>query len=58
MCNLSEVVLEAGREEGIADASLQIARKMFEKGMSFEDVCDVVEQLSREDLEKIYREMQ
>ena len=62
MCNLSEVVLAAGREEGIkegiADASIQIARKMFEKGMSFEDVCDVVEQLSREDLEKIYREMQ
>ncbi len=61
MCNLSEVVLAAGREEGIkegiADASIQIARKMFAKGMSFEDVCDVVEQLSREDLEKIYREM-
>ena len=59
MCNLSEVVLERGIEQGIEQgerlATIRIATNLFAKGTPFEEVCAVIDNLTKEELEEIYQ---
>lgn len=58
MCNLSEVILERGIEQGIEQgerlAIIKIATNLFVKGNTFEEVCEIIDSLSTEELREIY----
>ena len=58
MCNLSEVILERGIERGIEQgerlATIKIATNLFAKGKTFEEVCEIIDSLSTEELREIY----
>ncbi|MBE5887908.1 MAG: hypothetical protein E7283_03625 [Lachnospiraceae bacterium] len=54
MCNLSEVILERGIEQGERLATIKIATNLFAKGKTFEEVCEIIDSLSTEELREIY----
>ena len=56
MCNLSEVVLERGIEEGIEQGQIQLIEKMLKKGKTAEeiaDLCDISVEIVKEIEESI-----
>ena len=57
MCNLSEVVLERGIEEGIEQGQIQLIEKMLKKGKTAEeiaDLCDISVEIVKEIEESIF----
>lgn len=60
MCNLSDAVEERGMERGMAqgekDTSIKIAKNLYKKGMTLEEIKTVVEILTEDELREIYQQ--
>ena len=57
MCEIVENYAREVAEEAVKAENREMARKLLEKGVDFEIVCQSMENLSVEELKEIYKEV-
>lgn len=57
MCEIVENYVREVAEEAVKAENREMTRKLLEKGVDFEIVCQSMENLSVEELKEIYKEV-